>query len=52
MVSGKKRRLKVDIHLQTPDLIKSFILDSSKKLPRILTDLLTGNSQEDFLKAI
>ncbi|MFB2737849.1 helix-turn-helix transcriptional regulator [Umezakia ovalisporum] len=51
IIFAKKRRLKVDIHIINPDLLKSFILKNSNKLPRILRDLLEGNSQQDFFES-
>ncbi|WP_414548262.1 helix-turn-helix transcriptional regulator [Anabaena sp. CCY 0017] len=47
-IFAKKRRLKVDIHLKSSNLLNSFIIDNSKNLPTILTDLIEGNSKQDF----
>lgn len=49
-IFAKKRRLKVDIHLKSSDLLNSFIIDKSKNFPKILTDLMEGNSKEDFFE--
>ena len=48
VIFGNKRRLKVDIHLKSPDLLKNFIIDHRQKVPNILTDFLENNSKEDF----
>ncbi|MEA5516092.1 AraC family transcriptional regulator [Nodularia sp. UHCC 0506] len=50
-IFAKKRRLKVDIHLKNSDLLNSFIIDNSKNLPAILTNLIEGNSKEDFYES-
>ncbi|MBW4644150.1 MAG: AraC family transcriptional regulator [Goleter apudmare HA4340-LM2] len=41
-IFSKKRRQKADIHLESQDLLQSFILDKNEKLPSILTDLIEG----------
>ncbi len=49
-IFAEKRRLKVDIHLKSSDFLNSFIIDNSKKFPKILTDLMEGNSKESFFE--
>jgi len=47
-ISARKRRLKVDIHLDNQDLINSFIYNQTEKIPNSLTFLLEGSSEQNF----
>ncbi|MEA5618335.1 AraC family transcriptional regulator [Cronbergia sp. UHCC 0137] len=47
-IGAKQRRLKVDIHLDSQDLLKNFIFDNREKLPTTLINLVEGNSKIDF----
>ncbi|TVP56992.1 MAG: AraC family transcriptional regulator, partial [Nodularia sp. (in: Bacteria)] len=50
IIFAQKRRLKVDIHLETPELLQSFIIDNQEHLPNILTDLIERDHQQNFFE--